>query len=436
MHEDPMAVLRRDGYVILRSVIPADLVGAVRRSVADTVRKHTSLPLPQGYVTGFLRLNQAIAPYLNHPRIMAIVGELFGHNARISMLTGTINGPGLQRGTVHADWPYNQDQLSCVRAPYPDVVLNLVTMWMLSRFTPANGGTMVIPGSHLRNRAPRKGTDLDPNSVFEGETQIEGDPGDVAVFDARTWHSIAPNVTDEERVGVLVRYAPWWVNLGPVASRQPRPQTDHRRSRGRRPYRSQSPTPAGIGLPAPSGGRAAAPLSHGGSGLAVPRLQAGGKTCRRHVPPELRQHSGATPPILPGLPRRATAGRTFRRRERQCAESPGGNRVVEEMTNEDGQRFEFENFYLEPRTCERAFRAAGFRDFPGVAFVPTRSMASPPITAFAQPESIPTRRASGPDVEGVDADACRLRSFEVHLDLERFLHSRDPVRSRPEDRNP
>ena len=53
-----------------------------------------------------------------------------------------------------------------------------------------------------------------------------------------------------------------------------------------------------------------------------------------------------------------------------------------------------------------------------------------------QPESIPTRRASGPDVEGVDADACRLRSFEVHLDLERFLHSRDPVRSRPEDRDP
>lgn len=216
MHEDPMDMLRRDGYVILRSVIPADKVGAVRRSVAATVRKHTSLPLPQGYVTGFLRVNQAIAPYLNHPRIMAIVDVLFGTNARISMLTGTINGPGLKRGTVHADWPYNQNQLSCVPAPYPDVVLNLVTMWMLSRFTQANGGTIVVPGSHLRNRAPKTGTDLDPNSVFEGETQIEGDPGDVAVFDARTWHSIAPNVTDEERVGVLVRYAPWWVNLGPL----------------------------------------------------------------------------------------------------------------------------------------------------------------------------------------------------------------------------
>ena len=282
MHEDPMEVLRRDGYVILRSVIQADLVGAVRRSVAETVRKHTSLPLPQGYVTGFLRLNQALAPYLNHPRIMAIVGELFGHNARISMLTGTINGPGLQRGTVHADWPYNQDQLSCVRAPYPDVVLNLVTMWMLSRFTRANGGTMVVPGSHMRNRAPRKGTDLDPNSVFEGETQIEGNPGDVAVFDARTWHSIAPNVTDEERVGVLVRYAPWWVNLGPLRpGSRDRKQIIEDRGGGR-PYRSQSPTSAGIGLPAPSGGRAAAPLSHGGSGTSP-------KGGRRELPPQINR---------------------------------------------------------------------------------------------------------------------------------------------------
>ncbi len=147
---------------------------------------------------------------------MEIVEELFGENARISMLTGVINGPGIQRGPVHADWPYNQDQYSRVRAPYPDVIMNLVTMWMLSRYTKANGGTIVVPRSHLHSNAPRQRTDLDPDSVFEDEIQIEGDPGDVAVFDARTWHSIAPNITEEERVGVIVRYAPWWLNLNPL----------------------------------------------------------------------------------------------------------------------------------------------------------------------------------------------------------------------------
>ena len=89
-------------------------------------------------------------------------------------------------------------------------------MWMLSRFTRGNGGTFVIPGSHQRHNAPRQGTDFDPETVYEGETQLEGEPGDVGVFDARTWHAIAPNVSNEERIAVIVRYAPWWVNLAPL----------------------------------------------------------------------------------------------------------------------------------------------------------------------------------------------------------------------------
>ena len=231
--EKPLDVLRREGYAILRRIIPPHDVNPIRESVAQTIRKHTSTPLPHGYVTGFLRLNQATAPYLTHPHIMEMVQELFGANARISMLTGVINGPGIKRGHVHADWPYNQDQCARIKAPYPDTVMNLVTMWMLTRYTKANGGTIVVPRSHLRHNSPQQGSDLDPNSVFEGETQVQGKPGDVAVFDARTWHAIAPNTTSKERVGVIVRYAPWWVNLNPLRpgsrDRKPRPEADRGR---------------------------------------------------------------------------------------------------------------------------------------------------------------------------------------------------------------
>ena len=80
--------------------------------------------------------------------------------------------------------------------------------------------------------------------------------------------------------------------------------------------------------------------------------------------------------------------------EKSCPTQPKeGDVILYTVTNEDGQRFEFENFYLEPRTCERAFRAAGFRDFRWVELVLHSSqrgnpfwddfMASPPITAFA-----------------------------------------------------
>ena len=161
MHEDPMAVLRRDGYVILRSVIPADEVGRVRRSVAATVSQaHQPGRLPQGYVTGFLRLNQAIAPYLNHPRIMAIVDELFGNNARISNAhrnhqrprTSTWNGPRRLALQTRTSSPASG-------LPIPDVILNLVTMWMI---VPVHSGQrrdhrdpgqpFAKPGPEERNR--------------------------------------------------------------------------------------------------------------------------------------------------------------------------------------------------------------------------------------------------------------------------------------------
>ena len=80
--------------------------------------------------------------------------------------------------------------------------------------------------------------------------------------------------------------------------------------------------------------------------------------------------------------------------EKSCPPRPKeGDVILYAITNEDGQRFEFENYYLEPRSYERAFRAAGFRDFRWVelSLHPSQQdnpfwddfMASPPITAFA-----------------------------------------------------
>lgn len=213
---EALAILKRDGYCVLKGVIPPAEVGAVRDYVAASTLKHSSLPPPQGYVTGFLRVDQSITPYLANPRLMAIVDQLFGEYARISMLTGAVNSPGIKRGPVHADWPFNQNNRSHIRAPYPDVVMNLVTMWMLTDYTVDNGGTIVIPGSQKRDYAPRHGTQHDPNAVYPGEVQLVGQAGDVGLFDARTWHAVAPNRSTKERVGVIVRYAPWWINLQPL----------------------------------------------------------------------------------------------------------------------------------------------------------------------------------------------------------------------------
>lgn len=216
--------LARDGYCLLKGVIPPAEVAAVRDSVGATIRQHSSLPPPQGYVTGFLRLNQSYAPYLAEPRLAAVLDRLFGEFYRISVLTGIINAPGIKRGDMHADWPFNQNGRARVRAPYPNVLMNLVTMWMLSDFTTENGGTIVVPGSHRRDYSPRHGSEHDPKATYPGEVQLVGQAGDVGLFDARTWHAVAPNRTSQDRVAFIVRYAPWWLNLQPL-----RPGTRDRR---------------------------------------------------------------------------------------------------------------------------------------------------------------------------------------------------------------
>jgi hypothetical protein len=201
------------GFCYLENVIPSDEVAAVRMSVERDVWVHNHLERPTGYVPGFLRFNHAVAPYLAAEPLLRLVESYFGPHVRISMLTGIVNGAGIPRGLLHSDWPYNQNSAAHIPAPYPDVVLHIVTMWMLSDFTRENGGTIVVPGSHKLPSHPRNGSGHDPAAPYPGETQLVGKAGTVALFDARLWHAVAPNVSGTDRVAILVRYAPWWLNL-------------------------------------------------------------------------------------------------------------------------------------------------------------------------------------------------------------------------------
>jgi hypothetical protein len=211
--EERRSQFLNQGYCYIENVIPPDRVAEIHRSVARDVEAHSALARPTGYVPGFLRVNQSLAPYLACPAVLGFVESFFGPHARISMLTGTVNGPGIPRGDLHADWPYNQASAAHIPAPYPDCLLHIVTMWMLSDFTAEGGGTIVVPGSHCRGEHPRPGGPVDPSQPYPGERQLEGKAGTVVAFDARLWHAVAPNRTSQPRVGVLVRYAPWWLNL-------------------------------------------------------------------------------------------------------------------------------------------------------------------------------------------------------------------------------
>jgi len=132
------------------------------------------------------------------------------------MTSAIINFPGNDRGALHGDWPFNQRNAGHIRPPFPDAVLHLTTIWMLAAFTQANGGTIVVPGSHRAGSNPTTECGVDGREPYPTERQVTGAAGSVMVFDSRLWHATAPNGSDQPRAALAVRYAPWWLNLEPL----------------------------------------------------------------------------------------------------------------------------------------------------------------------------------------------------------------------------
>ena len=81
----------------------------------------------------------------------------------------------------------------------PPVVAN--TMWMLSDFSPQNGATEVVPGSHLSGAHPHP-TEQDGYPIF----QPEAPAGTLMVFDGRLWHGTGAHTGGGDRLGALATF--------------------------------------------------------------------------------------------------------------------------------------------------------------------------------------------------------------------------------------
>ena len=210
--------LKLDGWCVIDGVIPGDKVDTIRERVESTASEPDNPAAPKGigFAAGLISREQSFAPYLADRRILGAAEAFFGPHVRISFTSAIINKPGNARGGWHSDWPFNQKNAAHIPAPYPDAVMHLTTIWMLSPFSPETGGTLLVPGSHRPDNNPTGDNGIDPSAPYATEMQATGDPGSVLIFDSRMWHATATNRGDQPRVGMAVRYAPWWLNLDPL----------------------------------------------------------------------------------------------------------------------------------------------------------------------------------------------------------------------------
>ena len=149
-----------------------------------------------------------------------VVGHVLGDDYLLSSYGANIAKPGGIAMNLHTDqwWmplPINrkpspvpagsltrelsnrEDERPAMIAP--PVVVNV--MWMLNEFTEENGGTRIVPRSHLIGRRPDKELDKDVESIA-----ATGSAGSAMIFDGRLWHGTGANVSDGIRLGVLTTF--------------------------------------------------------------------------------------------------------------------------------------------------------------------------------------------------------------------------------------
>ncbi len=221
--------IKLEGFCIVENVIPADKVPEIRDSVVEVVDKEkerTEAALAKTRAKGhriggeginsvpqLFRHSQVFVPYVTDDRILGTAEAMFGPYVKASATSGLINNPGNARGYWHADWPFNQTVANHVPMPYPDAALHLSSIWMLTPFNGVTGGTLVVPGSHRMPDNPSGDNGVDRDAPYPTEVNATGEPGSVLVFDSRLWHAVPPNKSDSPRVCIVVRFAPWWLNL-------------------------------------------------------------------------------------------------------------------------------------------------------------------------------------------------------------------------------
>lgn len=197
-----------DGYTIIEDAIEAELVIGLRDTIRRLQGELGVEPLgtaAEGHST--LRMYNLLAkdPIFQampvHPHVLPFVERLLDRGCLLSGMTAIDIGPGEDSQPMHGDDIVMSRHLTRPHAP-----MMITSMWALTDFTAANGGTRYIPGSHRLPFIPK--AELDRHVVRE----LEMPAGSVMIFHGSLWHGGGANTTtDDWRLGVNVQYCPGFV---------------------------------------------------------------------------------------------------------------------------------------------------------------------------------------------------------------------------------
>lgn len=189
-----------EGFTVIPDVLSADEITTYRALLLELgqaerrdglANMHTD---DKGQLVRWLvNKGEMFERLVDHPQVSPYFEYMLEPDYTLSTLTSNIIAPGATDGGYHVD-----SALGSMPEPLPDFPLFVNSLWLLDDFTPANGGTRFVPGSHHFLRAPP--LDLKRHA---NEVRLSAPKGSVFLFNGAIWHSAGANTTGRERMCLI-----------------------------------------------------------------------------------------------------------------------------------------------------------------------------------------------------------------------------------------
>jgi len=193
--DDEKMRLERDGFLPLEGILTSDEVeafngrlGELAAAEGDRAGLEVHQEVGADRLADLVNKAEQFAVCFSHPRVLAAVHHVLGE-FKLSSLNSRAALPGQGHQALHADFGHPV-------APGEYEVCN--SIWLLDDFTPENGATRVVPGSHRRGTMPADEM-ADPADAHPEQVRLTGKAGTVVVFNSHLWHGGTQNRTDRPR---------------------------------------------------------------------------------------------------------------------------------------------------------------------------------------------------------------------------------------------
>lgn len=141
-----VTALDREGYVIVRGLLPPSLCVALREKfdqllTAEGERAGLEVHQEEGTdrLANLVEKGEIFDALWTHPRLLGLVAQVIGRPFSLSSLNSREPKVGLGHQALHADWGEHK----------PDEPFHVANgLWVLDDMTADNGGTRLVPGTH------------------------------------------------------------------------------------------------------------------------------------------------------------------------------------------------------------------------------------------------------------------------------------------------